>query len=118
MLLVILGLVLWGRKSLRRGVGNIARSTALAAGNTRPTAQGSSREVTAEQLAGSLNRNPAAPTTGAGRTRRPRRTPSQISTISLPAYMKEPGDQELVIFRYAYSTLRHPPGRIVDALRN
>ncbi|KAF8128743.1 hypothetical protein EV363DRAFT_414265 [Boletus edulis] len=31
--------------------------------------------------------------------RRPRRTPSQISTKSLPAYMKEPGDQELVLFR-------------------
>ncbi|KAH0831137.1 hypothetical protein J3R83DRAFT_13707 [Lanmaoa asiatica] len=31
--------------------------------------------------------------------RRPRRTPSQISTKSLPPYMKEPGDQELVLFR-------------------
>ncbi|KAJ7291367.1 hypothetical protein C8J57DRAFT_1491857 [Mycena rebaudengoi] len=31
--------------------------------------------------------------------RRPRRTPSQISTISLPAYMKEPGAQERVVSR-------------------
>ncbi|KAG2064183.1 hypothetical protein BDR04DRAFT_1110511 [Suillus decipiens] len=34
-----------------------------------------------------------------GGRRRPARTPSQISTKSLPAYMLEPGDQELVIFR-------------------
>ncbi|KAF8842805.1 hypothetical protein BDN67DRAFT_309953 [Paxillus ammoniavirescens] len=33
------------------------------------------------------------------RRRRPRRTPSQVSTKSLPPYMKEPGDQELVLFR-------------------
>ncbi|KAI6145050.1 hypothetical protein BKA82DRAFT_994216 [Pisolithus tinctorius] len=33
------------------------------------------------------------------RGRRPRRTPSQISTKSLPPYMKEPGDHELVIYR-------------------
>lgn len=61
------------------------------------------REVTAEQLAGTVPRsagNPiTTPATAARRTRRPRRTPSQISTISLPAYMKEPGEQELVIFR-------------------
>ncbi|KAJ7291428.1 hypothetical protein C8J57DRAFT_1705037 [Mycena rebaudengoi] len=31
--------------------------------------------------------------------RRPRRTPSQISTISLPAYMKEPEAQERVVSR-------------------
>ncbi|PPQ81409.1 hypothetical protein CVT24_001830, partial [Panaeolus cyanescens] len=33
------------------------------------------------------------------RGRRPRRTPSQMSVTSLPAYNKEPGDEELVIFR-------------------
>ncbi|KAG1873049.1 hypothetical protein DFJ58DRAFT_836862 [Suillus subalutaceus] len=33
------------------------------------------------------------------RRRRPARTPSQISTKSLPPYMLEPGDQELVIYR-------------------
>jgi hypothetical protein len=37
-----------------------------------------------------------------GRRRRPARTPSQISTKSLPPYMLEPGDQELVIYRCAY----------------
>lgn len=58
-------------------------------------------ELTAEQLAGSINANANS---GSGhhrprRTRRPRRTPSQISTTSLPAYAKEPGEQEVVIFR-------------------
>ncbi|PFH53433.1 hypothetical protein AMATHDRAFT_45323 [Amanita thiersii Skay4041] len=65
------------------------------------------RELTAEQLAGSINRNTSGDVASnnnnnTGRTRRgrrARRTPSQISTISLPAYMKEPGDQELVIYR-------------------
>ncbi|KAF8179800.1 hypothetical protein K438DRAFT_1768824 [Mycena galopus ATCC 62051] len=56
----------------------------------------SSPDLTAEQLAGSINRAPGAP---AQRPRRPRRTPSQISTVSLPAYMKEPGEQELVVSR-------------------
>ncbi|KAF8240985.1 hypothetical protein L208DRAFT_1383333 [Tricholoma matsutake] len=58
------------------------------------------RELTAEQLAGSINANATSTTTTrARRNRRPRRTPSQISTTSLPAYNKEPGEQELVIFR-------------------
>ncbi|KAF8208254.1 hypothetical protein K438DRAFT_1930637 [Mycena galopus ATCC 62051] len=56
----------------------------------------SPRELTAEQLAGSINQAPGAPTR---RPRRARRTPSQISTVSLPAYMKEPGEQELVVSR-------------------
>lgn len=74
------------------------------------------REVTAEQLTGV--RAPAATanqtgqtntsatpgtnggTTGAPRrTRRPGRTPSQMSTKSLPQYMKEPGEDELVIYQ-------------------
>lgn len=40
-----------------------------------------------------------AASTRPGRRRRPARTPSQISTKSLPPYMLEPGDQELVIYR-------------------
>jgi hypothetical protein len=61
-------------------------------------------EVTAMQLAGmdstmqNTGSTPAARTTGR-RPRRTRRTPSQISTKSLPAYNKEAGDQELVIYR-------------------
>ncbi len=60
-------------------------------------------ELTAEQLAGSINRNTTAngnaTPTRPRRTRRARRTPSQVSTTSLPAYMKEPGELELVIVR-------------------
>ncbi|KAG6865705.1 hypothetical protein C0991_012521 [Blastosporella zonata] len=69
----------------------------------RPAAANAeTRELTAEQLAGTINGT--TPATGVAanrtrRTRRPRRTPSQISTTSLPAYAKEPGEQELVIFR-------------------
>lgn len=59
----------------------------------------SPRELTAEQLAGTINAGVPAPTPRTRRNRRPRRTPSQISTISLPAYAKEPGEQEVVIFR-------------------
>jgi hypothetical protein len=68
-----------------------------------PAPSANTREVTAEQLANGIN----APGDDAGsgetrparRPRRPRRTPSQVSTKSLPAYNKEPGDEELVIFR-------------------
>ncbi len=51
-------------------------------------------ELTAQQLAG-----PDAPTLRTRITRRNRRTPSQISSRSLPAYMKEPGEHEVVIYR-------------------
>ncbi|KAG1737509.1 uncharacterized protein EDB91DRAFT_480441 [Suillus paluster] len=58
------------------------------------------REVGAGAVASTQNQSagqtaPSRP----GRRRRPRRTPSQISTKSLPPYMQEPGDQELVIYR-------------------
>lgn len=57
------------------------------------TTASQTRELTAADLTGG--------TRAARRQRRPRRTPSQISTRSLPAYMKEPGDNEVVIYRYA-----------------
>ena len=60
------------------------------------------RELTAEQLAGTINGDAEAAGTGPRRARRPRRnrrTPSQASVTSLPAYNKEPGEEELVIFR-------------------
>lgn len=59
------------------------------------------RELTAAELAGG---------TRPRRSRRPRRTPSQISTRSLPAYMKEPGDNEVVIYRYVF----RKPGLTLD----
>ncbi|KDQ13779.1 hypothetical protein BOTBODRAFT_175210 [Botryobasidium botryosum FD-172 SS1] len=45
------------------------------------------------------------------RTRRPRRTPSQISTKSLPAYMEEPGAEEMVLVR---ATREDPEGEMED----
>jgi hypothetical protein len=77
-----------------------------------PASLGGARELTAEQLVGAINNNAATTTGNAGRTRRPRRprrTPSQISTTSLPAYNKEPGEEELVIFRLAILSFVCPP---------
>ncbi|KAL0946126.1 hypothetical protein HGRIS_012391 [Hohenbuehelia grisea] len=89
----------WSKRTLSRGLASLTGgAVAGGAAVQTPTA----REVTAEQLAGGRNgsRNEGTGTTGRPRrTRRPRRTPSQVSTTSLPAYMKEPGDEELVIYR-------------------
>lgn len=65
------------------------------------------RVLTADQLAGSNATNENAARREGGdaaaapprRRRRPRRTPSQVSTRSLPAYMAEPGAQEFVLAR-------------------
>jgi hypothetical protein len=60
------------------------------------------RDLTAEEIAGTAATNQAQAATAARanrRTGRNRRTPSQISTRSLPAYMKEPGELELVIIQ-------------------
>ncbi|KAJ7075107.1 hypothetical protein B0H15DRAFT_956765 [Mycena belliarum] len=84
--LCLLTLLVCTRRSLRNRIASMGNGVAVASGMP-------ARELTAEQLAGSINRAPAA------RARRPRRTPSQISTVSLPAYMKEPGEQELVVSR-------------------
>ena len=66
--------------------------------STRDGANGGTRELTAEQLTGSspdvVDNVPRT-----RRSRRARRRASQISTHSLPAYMKEPGDTEVVIIR-------------------
>ncbi|KAI0649946.1 hypothetical protein C8Q79DRAFT_1006267 [Trametes meyenii] len=87
--------------------GNTASRAAGATAGTTTTG-GGAREVTADQLAGTnggaAGANATNATGGANRSRRPRRTrrtPSQISTHSLPAYMKEPGEQEIVIVRGA-----------------
>ncbi|TFY65254.1 hypothetical protein EVJ58_g2084 [Rhodofomes roseus] len=54
------------------------------------------RELTAEQLAGTTGRS--------NRRRRPNSTASTRSTRSLPLYMKEPGEQEVVVFREDLTT--------------
>ncbi|KAJ7028735.1 hypothetical protein C8F04DRAFT_1188362 [Mycena alexandri] len=88
--LTIVSILACTRKSIRARIASMGSGVAVA--NGMPV----TRELTAEQLAGSINQAPGAP---ARRARRPRRTPSQISTVSLPAYMKEPGEQELVVSR-------------------
>jgi len=68
----------------------------------RTPARTTVRNLTAEEVAGAAatdQANAAAVARTERRTRRNRRTPSQISTRSLPAYMKEPGEQELVIIQ-------------------
>ncbi|KAI0340473.1 hypothetical protein BDW22DRAFT_1431062 [Trametopsis cervina] len=97
------------RNGNSRRVGQWMTNAAAAFGPTTGLAASDGpRELTAEQLAASDRRNGAQPATAgsaattqgtARRARRNRRTPSQISTRSLPAYMKEPGEQELVIYR-------------------
>jgi hypothetical protein len=60
------------------------------------------RDLTAEEIVGTTATNQAEATAASRterRARRTRRTPSQISTRSLPAYMKEPGELELVIIQ-------------------
>ncbi|KAH7925328.1 hypothetical protein BV22DRAFT_1129086 [Leucogyrophana mollusca] len=63
----------------------------------RSPGAGAGATNTTEATAGA--QGASRPQPRAGRRRRPRRTPSQISTKSLPPYMKEPGEQELVIIR-------------------
>ncbi|KAF7366668.1 Proteophosphoglycan ppg4 [Mycena sanguinolenta] len=101
--LSILSILACSRKSVRARMASMGTGVAVAAGGMPAT-----RELTAEQLAGSINNAGTNTTTNntngnatvvAVRPRRTRRTPSQISTVSLPAYMKEPGEQELVVTR-------------------
>ena len=94
-LLIIVALLAWSKNSFRKALSAFVGVYAGTPSSTNPTSVG--RELTAEQLAGSdsateLPRQPR-------RNRRARRTPSQMSVTSLPAYNKEPGDEELVIFR-------------------
>jgi hypothetical protein len=108
--LILLVIILYRKGSssaLRRGLAHISNGAVVASGTAPPTSNNTStRELTAEQLVGGTpagNRDAATGAqnrTTARRPRRTRRTPSQISTTSLPAYMKEPGEQELVIFSY------------------
>ncbi|TFK76984.1 hypothetical protein BDN72DRAFT_873456 [Pluteus cervinus] len=99
LIVLCVAIVVWSKRSLR---GNLN----LSLGRQPAANQSSVRVVTAEQLAGgSVGRSNGgtdsanSATRRARRPRRPRRTPSQISTTSLPAYNKEPGDEELVIYR-------------------
>jgi hypothetical protein len=99
-LLIIVALLAWSKESFRRAftgfIGAYDRNirTPLASNSAS-----GGRELTAEQLAGSESVTELPTTRQPRRNRRARRTPSQISVTSLPAYNKEPGEEELVIFR-------------------
>ncbi|OCH94590.1 hypothetical protein OBBRIDRAFT_884598 [Obba rivulosa] len=99
-LLVVGTVVACFRRNINvRGRWQSVSTGAAAASGTLTAETAQSRELTAEQLAGEPLNGAGA---GSARTRRPRRTrrtPSQISTRSLPVYMKEPGEQEVVIIR-------------------
>ncbi|KAF5325045.1 hypothetical protein D9619_009606 [Psilocybe cf. subviscida] len=106
-LLSIAAVMSWKRKTPLFNFSGASAASPLGGG-----AGGRTRELTAEQLAGTINnggRREVTATELAGgdagaprparRTRRPRRTPSQMSVTSLPVYNKEPGEEEVVIFR-------------------
>ncbi|KAH9903445.1 hypothetical protein C8Q73DRAFT_662207 [Cubamyces lactineus] len=85
----------WGTGAAQAAGASTGTTTVSTSGN-------GARELTADQLVGTngnANANANGGTNRARRPRRTRRTPSQISTHSLPAYMKEPGEQEIVIVR-------------------
>lgn len=100
LVLIAAGSMAWSNRRIRR---------LILPGRPTPAAQQpvqTRRELTADELAGTINTgaansetNVAQPAARTRRTRRPRRTPSQMSVTSLPEYNKEPGEQELVIFR-------------------
>jgi hypothetical protein len=92
--------VLYYRKSVFSQLRNIAFYSLLAPHQPPTTVQ--VRDLTAEDIAGTAattQAQTAATARTERRARRNRRTPSQISTRSLPAYMKEPGELELVIIQ-------------------
>lgn len=112
--LTALGVLVFYWKSIMRffGISLSPRTNAQRTStSTRPRASqsGEQRVLTAEQLANApsttnLVNSGATPSGSAEprpqrRRRRPRRTPSQISTRSLPPYMAQAGEQELVLAR-------------------
>ncbi|KAF9450038.1 hypothetical protein P691DRAFT_811283 [Macrolepiota fuliginosa MF-IS2] len=117
-LFILLSITFWKRRA--------AIISTLRNRTQRGTASSGSglTELTADQLAGG-NQNAAnngansgTTTTRPRRSRRPRRTPSQMSTHSLPAYAKEPGEQELVILQGSQDMEDVPiPQTIVATIR-
>lgn len=92
--------VLFYRKEVFSQLRNISFFSLLVPHQPPTTVQ--VRDLTAEEIAGTTataEAQAAAAARTERRARRTRRTPSQISTRSLPAYMKEPGELELVIIQ-------------------
>jgi len=101
------GVVMLRRKVRGQLEGQTATSRNGISTGTNATTTGQARELTAEDLTGATPPTTTTTTTTTRRQRRPRRTPSQVSTKSLPAYMKEPGDHEVVIYRYVSRRSRY-----------
>ncbi|KIO30145.1 hypothetical protein M407DRAFT_158524 [Tulasnella calospora MUT 4182] len=112
--LTVLGVLVFYWRSIMRFLGINLGSRASAQRASTParprmSQSGEQRVLTAEQLANApstanLVNSGATPSGSAQpapqrRRRRPRRTPSQISTKSLPPYMAQAGEQELVLAR-------------------
>ncbi|KZT08171.1 uncharacterized protein LAESUDRAFT_78946 [Laetiporus sulphureus 93-53] len=72
----------------------LSLATRLRAWSSRPVHIPGTRELTAEELAGGTTRGLLR-----GRRRRPGSMASTRSTRSLPPYLKEPGEQEVVVYR-------------------
>ncbi|KAF8649094.1 hypothetical protein AX16_006018 [Volvariella volvacea WC 439] len=117
LLVLATAIITWSKRTLRRSIANLSGGT---------TGQDNVRNVTAEQLAngggnGSSTSN-VGPDGRPRRSRRPRRTPSQVSTKSLPAYMREPGEEEVVIYRApedeASATTSRSTLRTIDEANN
>ena len=97
-------LILWGKRKgfwRKLRLPGISMDTSVTARSTArgASANGGVRELTAEEIAGPTAAAQARSARPARANRRTRRTPSQISTMSLPMYMKEPGEHELVIIQ-------------------
>ncbi|THH11139.1 hypothetical protein EW146_g8142 [Bondarzewia mesenterica] len=100
LMVVAVILVIWGkRKKWWKKLRGVSLDNLVSPRSTSVTTNANGvRELTAEEIAG-----PAAAAQAQARParnrRNNRRTPSQISTRSLPVYMKEPGEHELVIIQ-------------------
>ncbi|KAI0267457.1 hypothetical protein BC834DRAFT_1040746 [Gloeopeniophorella convolvens] len=93
---IVIPMVIY-RKQLLSKMRHVSAHSML---GPRPAPPAAVRDLTAEDIAGPTaagQAQTAATQRAERRARRTRRTPSQISTRSLPAYMKEPGEHELVI---------------------
>lgn len=104
-ILTCIALFIWSKKSLLKAFAKFGSRTRTPPANTNSTSV--TRELTAEQLAGSDTVEGLPAVRQPRRNRRPRRTPSQVSVTSLPVYNKEPGEEELVIFRCATQSFSH-----------
>ncbi|VDB83224.1 unnamed protein product [Peniophora sp. CBMAI 1063] len=92
--LVVVALSVRFRTQIGSGFKRLFNNRVVAPATTTARASDGPRELTAAEMTGT-----PAPAVTTRRPRRNRRTPSQMSTTSLPVYAKEAGDHELVIIQ-------------------